>query len=72
MLSCLLPSLVGDDGSAMFERLHHKNNRATKIVKWEFEVEEGWLPYRSLSSHLVATEKEFVHHGQMAKWMGID
>jgi hypothetical protein len=38
-------------------------------VKWEFEVKEGWLPYRSLSSYLIASEKEFVHPGEMAKWM---
>jgi hypothetical protein len=53
----------------MFERLQHKNNRARKIVKWEFKVKEGWLPYRSLSSHIVATVNEFVHPGEMAKWM---
>jgi hypothetical protein len=51
----------------MFERLHHKNDNHAKIVKWEFEVEEDWLPYRSLSSHLIASEKEFVHPGEMAK-----
>jgi hypothetical protein len=55
------------DGSAMFERLHHKKNGQAKIVKWEFEVEEDWLPYRSLSFHLIASEKEFVHPGEMAK-----
>jgi hypothetical protein len=49
------------DRSAMFEWLHHKNDGQAKIVKWEFEVEEGWLSYRSLSSHLIASEKEFVH-----------
>jgi hypothetical protein len=38
-------------------------------VKWEFKVEEGWLLYRSLSFHLIASEKEFVHLGEMAKWM---
>jgi hypothetical protein len=58
-----------DDGSAMFERVHYKNDGEAKIVKWEFKVEEGWLPYRSLSSHLIASEKEFVHLGQMVKWM---
>jgi hypothetical protein len=55
------------DGSTMFEQLHHKNDGQAKIVKWEFEVEEGWLPYRSLSSHLIASKKEFVHPGEMAK-----
>jgi hypothetical protein len=55
------------DGSAMLERLLHKNDDQAKIVKWEFEVEEGWLPYRSLLSHLIASEKEFVHPGKMAK-----
>jgi hypothetical protein len=53
----------------MFERLLHKNNSQAKIVKWEFEVKEGWLQYRSLSSHLITSEKEFVHPGEMAKWM---
>ena len=45
------------DGSAMFERLFHKNDGHAKTVKWEFEVQEGWLSYRSLSSHLIASEK---------------
>jgi hypothetical protein len=27
------------------------------------------LPYKSLSSQLIASEKEFVHLGEMAKWM---
>jgi hypothetical protein len=63
------PITCWGDGSAMFERLHHKNDGQAKIVKWEFEVKEGWLPYRSLSSHLITSEKEFVHPGEMAKWM---
>jgi hypothetical protein len=63
------PTTCWGDRSAMFEQLHHKNNGQAKIVKWEFEVKEGWLPYRSLSSHLIASEKEFVHPGEMAKWM---
>jgi hypothetical protein len=63
------PITCWGDGSAMFERLLHKNDGQAKIVKWEFEVEEGWLPYRSLSSHLIASEKEFVHPGEMTKWM---
>jgi hypothetical protein len=53
----------------MFEWLLHKNDGQAKIVNWEFEVEEGWLPYISLSSHLIASEKEFVHPGERAKWM---
>jgi hypothetical protein len=64
-----MPITCWGDGSTMFERLHHKDDSQAKIVKWEFEVEEGWLPYRSLSSHLIASEKEFVHPGEMAKWM---
>jgi hypothetical protein len=64
-----MPITCWGDGSAIFERLLHKNDNQAKIVKWEFEVEEGWLPYRSLSSHLIASEKEFVHPGEMAKWM---
>jgi hypothetical protein len=63
------PITYWGDGSAMLEQLHHKNDGQAKIVKWEFEVEEGWLPYRSLSSHLIASEKEFVHPREMAKWM---
>jgi hypothetical protein len=61
------PITCWGDGSAMFERLHYKNNGQAVIVKWEFDVEEGWLPYRSLSSHLIASEKDFVHPGEMAK-----
>jgi hypothetical protein len=60
------PIICWSDGSTMFERLLHKNDDQAKIVKWEFEVEEGWLPYRSLLSHLIASEKEFVHPGEMA------
>ena len=41
-------------------------------MKWEFEVEEGWLLYRSLSSHLIASEKHFVYPREMAKWMESD
>jgi hypothetical protein len=63
------PITFWGDGSAMFERLLHKNDGQAKIVKWEFEVEEGWLPYKSLSSHLIVSEKEFVHPREMAKWM---
>jgi hypothetical protein len=63
------PITCWGDGSVMFERLLHKNDGHATIVKWEFEVEEGWLPYRSLLSHLIASEKEFVHPGEMAKWM---
>jgi hypothetical protein len=63
----LVPITYWGDGSAMFERLHYKNDGQAKIVKWEFEVEEDWLPYKSLSSHLIASEKEFVYPGEMAK-----
>jgi hypothetical protein len=63
------PITCWGDGSAMFERLLHKNDNQTKIVKWKFEVEEGWLPYRSLLSHLITSEKEFVYPEEMAKWM---
>jgi hypothetical protein len=35
------PITCWGDGSAMFESLHHKNDEAAKIVKWEFEDEEG-------------------------------
>jgi hypothetical protein len=41
-------------------------------VKWEFEVEEGWLPYRTLTSNIFGGEKEFVNLGKMAKWMEIN
>jgi hypothetical protein len=66
------PITCWGDGSAMFERLLHKNDGQAKIVKWEFKVEEGWLPYKSLLSHLIASEKEFVHPREMAKWMESD
>jgi hypothetical protein len=35
------PITCWGDGSTMFEWLHHKNDGQAKIVKWEFEVEEG-------------------------------
>jgi hypothetical protein len=40
----LAPIICWGNGSAMFERLLHKNDGQAKIVKWEFEIEEGWLP----------------------------
>jgi hypothetical protein len=43
-----------------------------KRVGFCTEVEEGWFLYRSLSSHLIASEKEFVHPEEMAKWMESD
>jgi len=66
------PITCWGDGSAMFERLFQQNNGNANIVKWEFEVQEGWLPYRRLSSHLIASEKKFVYQGAMAKWMETD
>jgi hypothetical protein len=57
------------DGSAMFEHLHHKNDKSAKFVQWEFKIEEGWFPYRILSFHLVEVENQFVYPGTMAKWM---
>ena len=62
-----VPITCWGDGSVMFKQLFHKNDSQAKIVKWEFEVEEGWLPYRSLSFHLITNGKEFVHLGEMAK-----
>ena len=56
-----VPTTCWGVGSAMFKWLHHKNNGQAKIMKWEFKVKEGWLPYISLSSHLIASEKEFVY-----------
>jgi hypothetical protein len=35
------PITCWGDGSTMFEWLLHKNDGQAKIVKWEFEVEEG-------------------------------
>ena len=49
------PITCWGDGTAMFERLYHKNDGQAKIVKWEFKVEEGWLLYKSLLSHLVVS-----------------
>ena len=63
------PITCWGDGSAMFERLFHKNDGQAKTMKWEFEIQEGWLPYRSLSSHLIASEKQFVFPKKMATWM---
>jgi hypothetical protein len=45
--------------------------RSAKFVHSEFEIEEGWFPFRILSSHLVEVEKQFVDLGTMAKWMEI-
>jgi hypothetical protein len=35
------PITCWGDGSAMFERLHHKNDGSAKFVHWKFEIEEG-------------------------------
>jgi hypothetical protein len=43
------PIMCWRNGSAMFDRLHHKHDGSAKFMKWEFEIEEGWLPYRILS-----------------------
>ena len=67
-----MPITCWSNGSAMFEQLQYKNDSEIKIVKWEFEVKDGWLPYKSHSSYLIASEKEFVHIIEMAKWMEID
>ena len=64
-----VPITYSGDGSAIFERLLHKNDGQAKIVKWEFEVVEGWLLYKSLLSYLIVSEKEFVYPGEMAKWV---
>ena len=64
-----MPIACWNDGSAMLERLHHKNDGERKIVKWKFKVKEGWLPYIFLLFHLFASEKEFVNPGKITKWM---
>ena len=63
----LSPITCWEDGSAMFEHFHHKNNGSTKFVKWEFEIKEGKLPCIILSFHLIEVEKQFVYLGKMAK-----
>jgi hypothetical protein len=61
------PITCWGDESAMFECLYQKNSGFAKFVKWEFEIEEGWFSYRTLSSHLVEVEKQFVYLRTMAK-----
>jgi hypothetical protein len=51
------PITCWEDGSAMFNRLQHKNDGSAKFVKWEFEIKEGWFPYRVLTSYLVEAER---------------
>jgi hypothetical protein len=63
------PITCWGDESAMFVWLHHKNDDQAKSVKLEFEIRDGWLSYKSLLSYLIASEKEFVHPKEMAKWM---
>jgi hypothetical protein len=39
------------------------------IKCWDFEKEDGWLPYKTLISNILRAEKEFVNFGKMIKWM---
>jgi hypothetical protein len=68
----LPPITCWDNGSAIFERLQNKNDRTVKTMKWEFEVEESWLPHKTLISNIFGVEKDFVYLGEMAKWMIIN
>jgi hypothetical protein len=47
----------------MFEHLHYKTDISIKPVKWEFEVEERWLPYKILSFNIFLAEKKFFFLG---------
>lgn len=60
-----------NDNSAMFKYLQHMCDGFAKLMKQEFEVEEGCLPYKCLNSIIFRPHKEFVYLRQMAKWMKV-
>ena len=49
------------DMEAMFERLNHTKNEKSPHINWTLEVEEGWVPYSTLSAHIQKHEKTVVH-----------
>jgi hypothetical protein len=58
-----------EDNNAMFEELHNVNDGFAKVVKWEFEVEDEWLPFYGPSSSIFQNENDLVYLGYMASWM---
>ena len=59
------------DISKMFEWLYHVSDEFERVVKWEFEVEEGWLPYQSFNSSIFHSVVEFLFSKWMASWMEV-
>ena len=49
------------DMDAMFERLNHTKKEESLHINWALEVEEGWVPYNTLSAHIKDNEKTVVH-----------
>ena len=45
----------------MMERTIHNTKNKGGIIDWALEVEEGWMPYDVLSSHLDETKREVIH-----------
>ena len=49
------------DMDAMFERLNHTKKDQAPPINWALEVEEGWVPYNTLSTHINVKDKRVVH-----------
>jgi hypothetical protein len=49
------------DMDDMFERLNHTKKDDVAHIDWALEVEEGWVPYNTLSAHIKEKEKRVVH-----------
>ena len=52
---------IWGDMDAMFERLNHALQDERRHINWNLEVEEGWIPYGTLSAHVKQNEKTLVH-----------
>jgi len=50
----------------MFERLNHTKNKLSPNINWTLEVEEGWVPYNTLSAHIQKNEKIVVHSSNLS------
>ena len=49
------------DTDAMMERLNHTKKAGVGNINWAFEVEEGWVPYQTLSAHINKKEKRAMY-----------
>ena len=49
------------DVETMFERLNCTKKGDSLPINWSLEIEEGWVPYKTLSSHAKRDEKVVVH-----------